>query len=511
MKKTARKIFSTGLSLMFLIPYSAMADEANPQNAHPDEAKMASDILKALNISSSEPIKPDTTLELKQGMSQTLRMYVGESKIVHVTTEIDKAATPVNEMIDTIVLDSNRLQISAQKAGTIDYTVLDKYGVPYKIKIEVSIPVSAPQKAINDALPNEHFTVVSTNNTLILKGSTRDASASASAITILRRFVVDPANAINQIQMLGSQQVMLKVKVSEVDRTVLKQLGMNSAISNPGGNTNVVGNNLGVAQYGLNAAKIGNNTNGGTNPYQAIAGVTNPVAFVTTKAFGSVFTTVVNALESQGLIKTLAEPNLVTMSGKPALLNAGTEYPIPTISQTGTVGTEYHNFGVTLSFVPTVINSNTISLDIATEVSAIGDEIAIPNGTGGSYNTPSFNTRKANSFVELPSGGSIVIGGLISTDMKNTISGIPGWKDIPILGKLFSSASFQHDETELVVTVTAYLVEPTDSSNLTNPTENLVPPSDNDLYFLNRLTGVKRNNIGNPPNKLEQLFGYIME
>jgi pilus assembly protein CpaC len=227
---------------------------------------------------------------------------------------------------------------------------------------------------------------------------------------------------------------------------------------------------------------------------------------------GAVFTATMSALESEGLVKTLAEPNLVAISGKTANFLSGSEYPVPTVSgTTGSVGAEYRAFGISLSFSPTVLSPTNIGLTIATEVSAEGVNVSFPVGQT-TTDLPTFTVRRANTTVELPSGGSIAIAGLISSDFQDTIAGTPGIKNVPILGRLFSSTAFTRHESELVVMVTAYLIEPTDGTQkLSSPTDGLMPPSDADLYLLNHLTGIMNRRPINPPSSVARDVGYITE
>jgi pilus assembly protein CpaC len=490
-------------AVLAAIPLSAHADGQTLS----DDARFeqqTKDILQSLQVNAdpTASIQPvhDEAIVLRAGESQIVAMPIGSARMVHVEGAFTAATVVTPDVADINIINHSMVQVVARKEGSTDIVFVSASGAEYKAHLVVAANAGPVQAALNVALPHSGIVASAVNGAIMLSGSTADATTADTAMLIARRFVADQVSGVvNNIQILGVQQVMLRVHVAEVNRTVIKDLGLNTAIGTFNGGT-VIGNLPNLAN--------GLNTTAGA---AALAEQTNPVAYFSSKAFGTQFTTVANALESQGLVRTLSEPTLVTESGKTATMLAGAQYPIPSISQSGVTGTSYQNFGVSLSFTPTVNSSNNIGLDIATEVSSLAQNVSFPNGTGGSFNVPVFDTRKASTSVELPSGGSIVIAGLISNDFQNTVAGIPGLKDIPILGKLFSSAAFQRDETELVISVTAYLVEPTDAANIQDPTAGLQPPSDSDLYLLNRLTGASGRQLSTPPGVAVSDFGYITE
>ncbi len=245
------------------------------------------------------------------------------------------------------------------------------------------------------------------------------------------------------------------------------------------------------------------------------------MSFVSARALGGVLNSTMQALESDGLVRLLAEPNLVTMSGRTANFLAGQQFPIPVVGLSGTGGTEYRNFGVSLNFTPTVLSPNNIALTIMTEVSTRAENVGIPSG-GNIAQVPIFNTRRAQTTVELPSGGSLAIAGLIQSDFQNAFAGLPGIRSVPILGRLFSSTDFQRRETELIIVVTPFLVEAVDpGTRLGLPTDGLAPPSNIDLFVFGRLTGnqtlrdraaVSRALASPPaPPALARSMGFITE
>ncbi len=461
------------------------------------------------------PVRDNAIVSLNSTTTTQINVPVGGTRTVTLPGAFDRGVLVVPEVADVILITPGRLQVLARQAGSSDVIFTNSQtGETFRGSITVSINPAPVQAAISAALPNDRIEVTAVNGTLLLKGSTRDPNSAQQALAIARRFVADQAGVISQIQVLGGQQVMLRVRVAEVNRSVIKQLGINTAFSR--GN-NVIGNSPGLSGFGLGSSISDINTTGGFNPLAAItegALGANPAAAISARALGGFLTASLSALESQGLVRTLAEPNLVAITGQTASFNAGGQYPIPTVSGTnGNVGTEYRNFGVSLSFTPTVINAGSIGLQIATEVSAIGESVAFPGSNGSTVAMPIFNVRKASTSVELPSGGSIAIAGLISNELRNNLSGLPGVSRIPVLGRLFSSVDFQRRESEVVITIQAFLVDATDAGRpLVLPTDNLPTPSDADVYFLNRLTGaMNRPAVGSAPLSVRRRVGYITE
>jgi pilus assembly protein CpaC len=218
-------------------------------------------------------------------------------------------------------------------------------------------------------------------------------------------------------------------------------------------------------------------------------------------------------LEQQNLAKNLAEPNLVTVSGEVANILVGGETPIPTAQDNNAITVEFKPFGVALSFLPVVLDSGRISLKVGTEVSALDVTNQVTLCPGCSP-VSGLKVRRANSVVELPSGGSIMLGGLLSNDITSGLTGIPGAMNIPILGQLFRSNAFQHNETELVITVTAILVKPVQPKLLAVPTDGFAPASDLDNYFLGHLQNIYVKQpvpTGHNAPALQGPIGYIIQ
>jgi pilus assembly protein CpaC len=219
-------------------------------------------------------------------------------------------------------------------------------------------------------------------------------------------------------------------------------------------------------------------------------------------------TSALRALERDGLVRTLAEPNLTAVSGETANFLAGGEFPVPVVDSDGKLTVQFKKFGVGLAFTPVVLAEGRISLKIDTEVSELTNDGAV---VLSSISIPALKTRQARSTVELPSGGSLAIAGLISDSTKQNIDGIPGLKDVPVIGTLFRSRDFIKEETELVVIVTPYMVRPTARQNLARPDDGLAPASDLKANLLGHLNRVYGRGKELPPGDLKGDYGFIVE
>jgi pilus assembly protein CpaC len=299
-------------------------------------------------------------------------------------------------------------------------------------------------------------------------GQASSAAALEMALAIARSFVPSD-NVVNLMQVAGSQQVMLEARIAEVSRNSLKDLGIRTAL-------------------------LDNNGKWGFNSGLPLTGAFGALAYLDTGSPFDNLSITLQALEKKGLAKTLAEPNLVALSGQEANFLAGGEIPIPVAQAAGlasTITVEYKEFGVGLRFTPTVIDRDRIHLKLLSEVSAIDPSNAFSIGSG--ISVPAISTRRAGTAVELGDGQSFAIAGLMQSNMKNAISQFPLLGNIPVLGTLFRSTDFQRDESELVIIVTARLVKPVHRSQLAAPTDIFTPPGDIDLYLLGRVEGTPKD------------------
>ena len=322
----------------------------------------------------------------------------------------------------------------------------------------------------------------------------------------------DTKLVINLLTVEGEEQVMLKVTIAEVQRSLLKQFGVNiGALVNSG--------NFSTAILSQNALPLTSAAGLGTLPLPGISGsalgLANGVTNYTNSGIDTLFSAgntqmagVLRALERDGLIRTLAEPNLTAVSGETAKFLAGGEYPVPVVDSDGKLSVTFKEFGVGLAFTPMVMSEGRISLKIESEVSELTNEGAV---VLSSIQIPALKKRQAKSTVELPSGGSLAIAGLLSESTRQNVDGFPGLKDVPVLGTLFRSRDFQKSETELVVIVTPYMVRPTSRQKLARPDDGLAPASDLKANFLGHLNRIYGKGRALPPGDLKGDYGFIVD
>ena len=360
--------------------------------------------------------------------------------------------------------------------------------------VKVEIDLSAVRQAVASLLPDASIKLEALNDNIVITGTVRSAKEAVDASAIARRFVAEETDVINMVTVLEDQQVLLQVRIAEFQRSILRNLGVATTFNKVirGGRT------------------ISFTTSGGSAFASAVSGSIG----IDFQGLGQVAFT---ALERQGLVKTLAEPTLTVISGQTANFLAGGEFPVPSgVDSQGNLLIDFRDFGVSLSFTPVVLSSNQISLRVATEVSRQAEEnkLVLPFGTNNqTVDVIGLSVRRADSTVVLPSGGSLMIAGLLQADEFNQIDGVPWLKDIPILGALFHSPEFQRNETELVVLVRAFLVRPVgEGQELSLPTDGFVPASDFDMFIMGRLYKqyAKPWNPDEVPT-LRGPFGYIME
>ncbi|WP_121316229.1 type II and III secretion system protein family protein [Paraburkholderia sp. RAU2J] len=350
--------------------------------------------------------------------------------------------------------------------------------------------------------PGMNVQVSTGKGSLQLSGKATNPSDADAVVQAVTPYLADKEVLINRMTIDRPLQVQLRVRITEVDRNVTQQLGIN---------WQAMGNSFGNFYGGLFSGRPIYNLN------QPIIGPTGqttyPVNLPSNNAFSlfGAFKTnnvniqaLVDALNQEGLLTVLAEPNLVAMSGQTASFLAGGEFPIPVSQTNGAISVEFKQFGVKLDFTPTVLNDRRISLKVRPEVSQIDTSVSV---TTGGITVPGLSVRRADTTVELGSGQSFAIGGLLQSNTTDIISQIPGMGSIPILGKLFSSTNYQNNKTELVIMVTPYLVEPTDSSKLRTPLESLVSPSSDVEYSYNRQAGNGSSASDQP--RLVGAAGYV--
>lgn len=395
-------------------------------------------------------------------------------------------------IVDAVVRTAKRIYLIGLKVGQTNAFFFNEKGQQIvNLEIRVERDLSSLRDTLHQFFPDARIDVQAMNDHIVLSGSVANASEADKARDLAARYVGSTDKVLNMLAIEGKEQVMLKVTVAEMQRSVIKQLGVNlSAVGDIG---NLALNLATSNPFSIQGASLGgaNGSVGGTSGNMTLSSS-------------------LKALEEDGLVRTLAEPTLTAISGEGAKFLAGGEFPVPTAKdQDGNITVTYKPFGVGLAFTPVVLSEGRISLKLSTEVSELTTQgQVIQNG----LTIPALKVRRAETTLEMPSGGSLVMAGLLSDSTKQNIDGVPGAKDMPVLGQLFRSRDYQKNETELVIIVTPYVVDPTSRDKLALPTDGFSPASDMDTILMGRLNatyGVK----GAAPTdkKLEGPVGFVVD
>jgi len=448
---------------------------------------------------------------------QTVRLVVGESLVIHSPMQIKRLALAAPKVTDAVVLSPRQFYLTARAVGTTHLTLWDEGDrVITVLDVEVTPNLARLKEKLQEILPGEDIQVAAIHDAVALYGTVSSTVRLSQALAIAEAFMPviarekeaetgtetgkekekeiekEKKKVINLLQVAGVHQVMLEVRVAEMARSLTRRLGINfTAVASQ-------------ATFGL--SMLNNLTALGESNLAGDVKVSPAVNAITRFRMGGVTVThFIDALKENGLVKILAEPTLVTLSGQEASFLAGGEFPIPLPGGLGTVTLGFKSFGVGLVFTPTVLSDNKISMRVAPEVSEL-DFTNAANVAG--FVIPALTTRRASTVIELADGQSFAIAGLISASLRENVSKFPLLGDIPILGALFRSSEYQKSETELIIIVTPHLVKPLDLAKQTLPTDQFIEPNDAEFYLLGQLEG--QGEAGRRAGKLDGKFGYIV-
>lgn len=469
----------------------------------------------AASAAAASPVS--TTLRVKGGGEgpSSERVTLGLNKAAIIELPADAADVLVSNpaIVDAIVRTPRRIYILGLTVGQTNAFFFSESG---KQLLNLEIRVERDMVALSE-LMRSHFAgadikVESVNDNIVLTGTVESASLAEQAREMAVRYVGDPAKVLNMISVSGRQQVMIRVRVAEMQRNVAKQLGIDlKAVALAGGvPINITSNN----EFSLLGRALGTGTgNIGATPASP--------ADIVNDGYNNIEGTV-RAMERAGILRLLSEPNLTAISGETANFLAGGQFPVPSgIDDSGNVRIEFKQFGVGLAFTPVVLSENRISLKVSSEVSELTSEgaLTVPGNTyrqdDGTQVTipgltiPGLRVRRAETTVELPSGGAMMMAGLLRDDFKQNIDGYPGLKDLPVLGALFRSRDYQSSQTELVIILSAILVDPTSGKELSMPTTGFVPPTDAQAYLNGQSNATYTTTVTPAPG--EASSGYIIE
>jgi pilus assembly protein CpaC len=421
--------------------------------------------------------------------ARLVRLGINKSAVIKLPADAHDVVVGNSEIVDAVLRKKDTIYLFARGAGQTNIFVFGRDGQQIlAIDFETMLDTLPLKKLLQRNIPGHQIKIDTVNSNIVLSGKARNSEEAKLAVDMAMRFTGgDEKTVVNAMSMMGDNQVMLKVKIVEIQRDVLKQLGVDLQAA------------LSIGEFAFNLASV--------NPF-ANALLSDKSGYSVTDNVGNQrFGSVLRAMETDGLSRTLAEPNLTAISGQPAKFLAGGEFPFRVCNDDGTTGirtctTSFKPFGVRLDFTPTIYNDKRISLKIETEISEIGE---ITDGY------PSLNTRRAETTLELASGNSMMIAGLIRENTRQNLSGTPGLKKLPVLGALFRSRDFISNESELVVIVTPHLVRPVSEKNLEVPDKNFVPANDYEAVFMGKMHKVYDRSGRQPAGHYTGSVGHIVE
>jgi pilus assembly protein CpaC len=528
-------------------------------------------------------------IDLTASGAQTLNLARGKSAIIELPVDVRDMLVTNPLVADAVLRGPRRIYIMGMALGSTDAVFFDASGRKIlNLAIRVEQDSTALEDTLRRVLPNASIQVQTVRDSVILTGSVANTGEAGMASQIAGKFVDKPENVLNMLTIAGKDQVMLKVRIVEVQRNVIKQLGVSTnLLFNDGlksyslGRSNTFGVNGalvggGGACYGRDNIRTTNVTNTATssgsssssstnntnststsadwtgslgqvsktvydingNPVTVLAdqtgvlhqvngsttgsttGLASVLSSVATTAFktatGNNLNGCVQAFERVGLLHTLAEPNLTVVSGEAGKFLVGGEFPVPVAQDTtGRISLEFKPYGVGLGYTPVVMSGGRISLKLSTEVSELTSlgAFTLASSSGGStLVVPGLTVRRAETTVELPSGGSLMIAGLLQQTSKQNVDSLPGMTNLPILGSLFRSRDYLNGETELVIIITPYIVDPTRPQDLQTPADGLQMASDMSTVLLGRLNKVVKAPVGaNSGRAYQGPVGYVIE
>ena len=401
--------------------------------------------------------------------SETINLSKGTGNIVRLNAPMSDVFVANEAIADVQVRSSTQLYIFGKGSGETTIYATDKAGrVVYAANVRVGNNTGSVDEMLRLAMPDATIQATPMNNLVLLTGTVASPSDVAEAQRLVQAYVGDGTQVVSRLRSATPLQVSLKVKIAEVNRSLLKQIGMNILSRDTTGGT----------AFGIGQGNPGTFNPTGPGGKFNILG-TGTTLGIAGKLFGLDLLSTLNLAANDGLVTTLAEPTLTALSGETASFLAGGEFPIPVSQSLGSLSIEYKQYGVGLAFTPIVLADGRISMRVRPEVSELSNEGSIRlNG----YDVPALTTRRAETTVELGSGQSFMIAGLLRNTNTNNVSKAPFLGDLPILGALFRSTSYRRSETELVIIVTPYLVRPV-STQLATPTSGYRAPTDGQLNW----------------------------
>jgi len=446
----------------------------------------------SFGLAQAPTAQAETFRVMNGGAASTLRVSMNRAVVVETDNPFAELSIANPGIADISTLSDRSIYVLGKTPGRTTLTILGPDGaLVSNIEVQVTPDIAEFRERLRQILPNEKIEVRTANDGIVLSGIVSTASRLDAALELAQRYAPDRIS--NLMSVGGTQQVMLKVRFAEMQRGIGKSLGTSIGFQ---AGTHIAGAGGVFANQPAGATELITNT-----PREGA------LAF---RVGGGRLTAnvLIEALETQGMARTLAEPNLTALSGQEASFLAGGEYPIPVLKD-GDVSIEYKPFGVELAFTPRVLDDNVINLRLDAAVSSLDGANTV---TVGGTTVNAFRRRATQTTVELRDGESFAIAGLLEDDFRATSRSVPWLSELPILGALFRSADYQRQQTELVIIITAHLVTPTRGEALMLPTDRVRPPTERELFLSGRLAAPGSGAIGEIARQdFGGSYGYVLD
>ena len=455
----------------------------------------------AISVSSVPTTVGAETLRVMRGAaSSSLKVPMNRAVVVESDVPFAELSIANPGIADISTLSDRTIYVLGKLPGRTTLTLLGGDGrLITNVEVQVTPDITEFKERLRQILPGEQIEVRTANDGIVLSGTVSSITRLDRALDLAERYAPDRVS--NLMSVGGTQQVMLKVRFAEMERTVSKQLS--AGITFAGKNLIGGGGSGGLAD---GATIPGTNLNQITTAFQRSNSSIGSMLFSSTQ-----FGIMIEALENKGVVRTLAEPNLTALSGQEAKFLAGGEYPVPVSQDDGTISVQYKPFGVELAFTPRVVDGDIINLQLKASVSSLDKN----NGAtlGGGFRIDAFKRRETSTTVEMRDGESFAIAGLLQDDFRDQNAQVPWLGDIPILGTLFRSTNYQRNQSELVIIVTPHLVTPTRGEALALPTDRIRIPSENELFLFGKVAGKTPKGAAGEVARQDfsGSYGYVME
>ncbi|MDT8856989.1 type II and III secretion system protein family protein [Paracoccaceae bacterium Fryx2] len=453
-----------------------------------------------LSTTALTPVGAETLRVMQGSPSSALNVPMNRAVVVESDVPFAELSIANPGIADISTLSDRSIYVLGKAPGRTTLTLLGADGrLISNVDVHVSPDIAEFKERLQQILPGEKIEVRTANDGIVMSGTVSSTAKLDRALDLAERYA--PERVSNLMSVGGTQQVMLKVRFAEMQRSVAKNLSASLAVNG--------GNNMGIR----GGTGVFTNTNAINNVFNGtgISSAEGTKGAVTLGfSAGSLeFAVLLEALESKGVVRTLAEPNLTALSGQEAKFLAGGEYPIPVASGDGTITVQYKPFGVELNFTPVVVDGDIINLIINASVSSIDNSVTLESA---GFTINAFKRRETSTTVEMRDGESFAIAGLLQDDFRDLNGQVPWLGDIPILGALFRSAEYQRAQSELVIIVTPHLVTPTRGEAFALPTDRVKIPTEKELFLFGRVTGKAGGAAGEVARQdFGGSYGYVME